>query len=81
MNLFIEHGADQLNMLSMIDLLGVDDPLDSAPSPARHPPDVVVIHRGRDEENTPWKDDPNIARSTVSAASIDVLISAAGWRC
>lgn len=52
-NLFIEHCA-KLNMLSMIDLIGVDDPLDVF-RPLRRPPDIAVIHRGRDEEATRGK--------------------------
>jgi len=47
LNLFIER-CDQLNMLSMIDLLGTEDPLDVL-RPLKHPPDIVVIHRGRDD--------------------------------
>ncbi|HEY9121605.1 MAG TPA: orotidine 5'-phosphate decarboxylase / HUMPS family protein [Brevefilum sp.] len=52
-DLFIERCA-QLNMLSMIDLLGADDPLDIL-RPLHHSPDIIVIHRGRDEENTRGK--------------------------
>jgi bifunctional enzyme Fae/Hps len=38
------------DMLSMIDMLGVDDPLDVL-RPLHVPPDVVILHRGRDEES------------------------------
>ena len=75
LNLFIDR-CSQLNMLSMIDLLGVDDPLDVL-RPLRHPPDVVVIHRGRDEENTRGK---MIRYRQINRirSKYDVLISAAG---
>ncbi len=36
-------------MFSMIDMLGVDNPLRKM-LPMKHKPDVVVIHKGRDEE-------------------------------
>jgi 3-keto-L-gulonate-6-phosphate decarboxylase len=52
-DMFIERCA-QLNMLSMIDLLGVSDPLDVL-RPLKKVPDIAVIHRGRDEENTHGK--------------------------
>ena len=48
LKLFIET-CKQYDMLSMIDMLGVDDPLDVL-RPLQKEPDVVVIHRGRDEE-------------------------------
>ena len=75
LNLFIDR-CSQLNMLSMIDLLGVDDPLDVL-RPLKHPPDVVVIHRGRDEENTRGK---MIRYRQINRirSKYDVLISAAG---
>lgn len=52
-NLFI-HRCKELNMISMIDMIGVDDPLDVL-RPLRSPPDVVVLHLGRDEESTRGK--------------------------
>jgi 3-keto-L-gulonate-6-phosphate decarboxylase len=74
-DLFIEH-CEALNMLSMIDLVGVDRPLDVL-RPLHKAPDVVVIHRGRDEENTAGKiieyRQVNRIRSKFSS-----LISAAG---
>ena len=75
LNLFIER-CDQLNMLSMIDLLGTEDPLDVL-RPLKHPPDIVVIHRGRDEENTRGK---MIRYRQINRirSKYDVLISAAG---
>jgi len=52
-NLVIKR-CEELRMLSMIDLLGVANPLDVL-RPLRTPPDIVVIHRGRDEEGTQGK--------------------------
>lgn len=52
-NLFIER-CKTLNMLSMIDLIAVDDPLEIL-RPLRKTPDITVIHRGRDEESTRGK--------------------------
>lgn len=65
-----------LNMISMIDLLGVDDPLKTL-RPLNKPPDVVVIHRGRDEESTRGK--MIRYRQIIRIRSkFDSLISAAG---
>jgi len=74
-NLFIERCA-QLNMLSMIDLLGVQDALEVL-RPLKKAPDIVVIHRGRDEENTRGK---MIRYRQVNRirSKFDSLISAAG---
>ncbi len=74
-NLFIERCA-HLNMLSMIDLLGVDDPLDIL-RPLKKAPDIIVIHRGRDEENTHGK---MIRYRQINRirSKYDSLISAAG---
>jgi bifunctional enzyme Fae/Hps len=52
-NLFIER-CQVLDMLSMIDLIGVDEPLHVL-RPLRRAPDIAVIHRGRDEEATRGK--------------------------
>lgn len=75
LDLFISHCAD-LGLISMIDMLGVKDPL-SVMMQLRKPPDVVVLHRGRDEESTRGKliqyRHVNRVRS-----KFDVLISAAG---
>ena len=74
-NLFIEH-CTKLNMLSMIDLIGVDEPLDVF-RPLRRPPDIAVIHRGRDEEATRGK---MIRYRQINRirSKYDSLISAAG---
>jgi bifunctional enzyme Fae/Hps len=75
LNLFIERCA-QLNMISMIDMLGIDDPL-VVMRPLRHQPSVVIIHRGRDEESNPAK---MIRYRHINRvrSKYDVLISAAG---
>ena len=75
LNLFISRCA-ALRMVSMIDMLGVRDPL-RAVMGLKKPPDVVILHRGRDEEGTRGKviqyRHVNRLRSKYS-----VLISAAG---
>lgn len=75
LDLFIER-CDQLGMISMIDMLGVDDPL-KVMMRLFKPPEVMVLHKGRDEENTRGKliqyRHVNRVRS-----KFDVLISAAG---
>ncbi len=64
------------NLASMIDMLGVRDPLDTLMR-MRRPPDVVVLHRGRDEEGTRGK---VIQYRHVNRirSKFDVIISAAG---
>jgi bifunctional enzyme Fae/Hps len=64
------------DMLSMVDMIGVDDPLDVMRC-LRQPPDVVVLHLGRDEETTRGK---VIQYRHVNRirSKYDVLISAAG---
>ncbi|MGD2103986.1 MAG: hypothetical protein PVJ55_02580 [Anaerolineae bacterium] len=75
LDLFIGHCA-RLSMVSMIDMLGVRDPL-RVLMRLKTPPDVVVLHRGRDEEGTRGKliqyRHVNRVRS-----KFNVLISAAG---
>lgn len=66
----------ELEMISMVDTLGVDDPLEKVMK-IRHPPDVVILHRGRDEESTRGK---VIQYRHVNRlrSKFDVIISAAG---
>lgn len=66
----------ELEMISMVDMLGVDDPLEKVMK-IRHPPDVVILHRGRDEESTRGK---VIQYRHVNRlrSKFDVIISAAG---
>lgn len=75
LDLFIARCAG-LGMVSMIDMLGVGDPL-RVLMRLKKPPDVVVLHRGRDEESTRGKliqyRHVNRVRS-----KFNVLISAAG---
>jgi bifunctional enzyme Fae/Hps len=75
LDLFIAR-CDELSMISMIDMLGVQDPL-RVLMRLQRPPDVVVLHRGRDEEGTRGKliqyRHVNRVRS-----KFNVLISAAG---
>jgi len=75
LDLFIAR-CDKLQMISMIDMLGVSDPL-RVLMRLEKPPDVVVLHRGRDEESTRGKliqyRHVNRVRS-----KFNVLISAAG---
>ena len=66
----------ELGMDSMIDMIGVDDPL-AVLRRLKSPPDVVVLHKGRDEESTRGK---VIQYKNVNKirSKFDVLISAAG---
>lgn len=66
----------QAGLYSMIDMLGVSDPLKTLMR-MQDPPDVVVLHRGRDEEGTRGK---VIQYRHVNRirSKFDVLISAAG---
>ncbi|MEA2008979.1 MAG: hypothetical protein U9O54_07645, partial [Chloroflexota bacterium] len=65
-----------LRMLSMVDTLGMKDPLKMLMR-LKKPPDVLVLHRGRDEESTYGK---LIKYRHVSRvrSKFGVLISAAG---
>jgi len=75
LDLFIARCAE-LGMDSMIDMLGVADPL-KVVMRLKRPPDVVVLHRGRDEEGTRGK---VIQYRHVNRlrSKFDVMISAAG---
>jgi bifunctional enzyme Fae/Hps len=75
LNLFIAT-CRRAGLLSLIDMLGVADPLDAMRA-LKQPPDVVILHRGRDEENTRGK---VIQYRHVNRirSKYDVLISAAG---
>jgi len=75
LNLFIQ-ACRERDMLSMVDMIGVDDPLEVMRC-LRQPPDVVVLHLGRDEESTRGK---VIQYRHVNRirSKYDVLISAAG---
>jgi len=66
-----EHGLD-----SMIDMIGVEEPLRILRS-LKKPPRVVVLHRGRDEETTRGKA-IKYRQINKIRSKYDVLISAAG---
>ena len=68
--------CDELGMISMIDMLGVKDPL-RVVMRLKKPPDVIVLHRGRDEESTRGKLIQYRHGNRVRS-KFDVLISAAG---
>lgn len=75
LDLFIER-CSALGMDSMIDMLGVTDPL-KVVMQLKKPPDIVVLHRGRDEEGTRGKVIQYRHVKRVRS-KFDVLISAAG---
>jgi bifunctional enzyme Fae/Hps len=75
LNLFIKT-CRKLDMYSMIDMIGVEDPLQVIRK-LKFAPDVVILHKGRDEESTKGK---VIGYKNVNKirSKYDVLISAAG---
>jgi 3-hexulose-6-phosphate synthase len=75
LDLFVDQ-CERAGMIAMIDMLGVKDPLKTLMRMSRQP-QVVVLHRGRDEENTQGK---VIQYRHVNRihSKFDVLISAAG---
>jgi 3-keto-L-gulonate-6-phosphate decarboxylase len=75
LNIFID-ACRNYGMVSMIDMIGVKDPLDVI-RPLTKPPDVIVLHLGRDEETTRGK---LIQYRHVNRirSKFPVLISAAG---
>lgn len=75
LNLFIDR-CSRLGLISMIDMLGVKDPL-KVMMRLLSPPDVMILHKGRDEENTRGKliEYRHVKRVK---SKFDVLISAAG---
>ncbi len=75
LDLFI-HTCKQLGMVSMIDMIGVRDPLKILLN-LKNPPNVVVLHKGRDEESTRGKVIQYRHVNRVKS-KYDVLISAAG---
>jgi len=75
LNLFIQR-CEQLGMASMIDMLGVKDPLHTLRQ-LKAPPSVVVLHHGRDEEGTRGKVIQYRHVKRIKS-KFDVIISAAG---
>jgi bifunctional enzyme Fae/Hps len=73
---FFTEACHRYGVLSAIDMLGVNDPLRKL-LPLKNKPDMVVIHKGRDEEANPR----NIIRyKDISkvCGKYDLLISVAG---
>ena len=75
LNIFIKT-CNELGMDSMIDMIGVDDPL-GVVRKLKLPPSVIVLHKGRDEESTRGKVINYVHVKRVKS-KYDVLISAAG---
>jgi bifunctional enzyme Fae/Hps len=75
LDIFVE-ACESYGMVSMIDMVGVDDPLDTVRR-MKKPPEVVVLHRGRDEEGTRGKVIQYRHVNRVRS-KFNVLISAAG---
>ncbi len=75
LNLFVEE-CKKLEVYSMIDMIGIEEPLKIIKK-LRSPPDVVILHKGRDEESTRGK---IIGYKNVNKirSKYNVLISAAG---
>ncbi len=75
LDLFVEE-CSNCGLDSMIDMLGVEEPLKILLK-LRKPPDVVILHKGRDEESTRGK---VIKYKHVNKirSKYDVIISAAG---
>jgi 3-keto-L-gulonate-6-phosphate decarboxylase len=74
-NLFIKR-CKELNVISMIDMINIEEPLKILMK-LNQPPDVVILHKGRDEETTRGK---VIKYKHINKirSKYDVLISAAG---
>ncbi|MBN2095288.1 MAG: hypothetical protein JW727_04520 [Candidatus Aenigmarchaeota archaeon] len=75
LDLFIKK-CSEFRMVSMIDLIGVEEPLKILLG-LKVPPSVVVLHRGRDEETTRGKVIKYRHINKIKS-KFDVLISAAG---
>lgn len=75
LDLFIDACAKR-GLISMVDMIGISDPLDVL-RPLKKPPEVVILHRGRDEESSRGK---MIQYRHINRihSKYDVLISAAG---
>jgi 3-keto-L-gulonate-6-phosphate decarboxylase len=75
LDLFIQH-CNRVGLDAMIDMLGVSDPL-RVVRQLKAPPQVVVLHRGRDEEGTRGKVIQYRHVKRIKS-KYDVIISAAG---
>ncbi|MCD6476084.1 MAG: hypothetical protein J7K85_07485 [Anaerolineaceae bacterium] len=76
LDLFIET-CEKFDMLSMIDLIGVGDPLKIL-RPLKKAPKVVVLHRGRDEELSSRNKMIGYRHINRIHSKFDSLISVAG---
>jgi bifunctional enzyme Fae/Hps len=74
-DLFIQ-SCKVLGMDSMVDMIGIEDPLRILRE-LKHPPDVVILHKGRDEESTRGKV-IKYKHITRIRSKYECLISAAG---
>lgn len=74
-DLFIEK-CKSLGMNSMVDMLNIEKPL-GVLLPLKEPPDVIVIHKGRDEETTRGKVIKYKHINKIKS-KYNVMISAAG---
>jgi len=72
---FIEE-CDRLGIDSMIDMIGVESPL-KVLRKIKRKPKIVILHKGRDEENTRGKRIPYKEINRIKS-KYDVLIAAAG---
>jgi 3-keto-L-gulonate-6-phosphate decarboxylase len=68
--------CERFGMVSMIDMVGVKDPLNTVRR-MKKPPEVIVLHRGRDEEGTRGKVIQYRHVNRIKS-KYNVLISAAG---
>ena len=75
LDLFVAH-CEELEVISMVDMLGVHDPL-RVLLPMKNRPDVIILHKGRDEESTRGKVIQYRHVSRVRS-KYDASISAAG---
>lgn len=76
LDLFIET-CEKFDMLSMIDLIGVGDPLKIL-RPLKKAPQIVVLHRGRDEELSSRNKMIGYRHINRIHSKFDSLISVAG---
>ena len=76
LDLFIET-CEKFDMLSMVDLIGVGDPLKIL-RPLKKAPKVVVLHRGRDEELSSRNKMIGYRHINRIHSKFDSLISVAG---
>lgn len=74
-DLFIKK-CKELEIESMVDMIGVEEPLKIILK-LKQPPDVVILHKGRDEETTRGKV-IKYKHVTKIRSKYDILISAAG---